>query len=324
MTGRASSNNSQNGAALIVVLLLVATLSFILLSVTNVVTAGVQRAESERTRSELLWRAAAAEQIVRAILTKAAAAGAPPKMAPGEGLFAEQLELPFANGKGSVIFEDATRCFNVNSLVTDTGGTFAEDAASKASFILLMESIGLGGGEAQTLADVIVDFLDTDISPGLQGAEDGLYTALPTPYRTPDHPVASLSELRAMDGITREIFLRIRPYLCALSDTAQPPVNINMVLEPHSLLLSALVNGAPTPAEFKTLIEARPPGGFADIAAATAAGWPAIPNASVGSTLIEARIRLEVNDRTMEETLLFGVSGTGPPVLRSRTFGADP
>lgn len=310
----------ERGAALIVVLLLVATLSFILLSITNIVTAGVRRASSERARAELLWRAAAAEQIAAAIIRKATPDPAP-KMAAGEGIFADQLELPFENGTGSIIFDDATGCFNVNDLVDGSAGSYSTNRASMENFVRLMEQIGLGSGEANKLAEVIADFMDSDAMPDGQGAEDGFYTALPTPYRTAGQPIASISELRAMDGVSRDLYRRIRPYLCAQGSTDQPPINVNMVNEEHAPILFAAFGGATPIEDIKAAIAERPPGGYSDAAALPAA--LAVPAASLTSKFIKARIRLELGDGAMEETLLFEADPGRDPKLLARTFGDD-
>lgn len=316
----------QRGAALIIVLLLVATLSFILLSITNIVTSSVRRASAERARAELLWGAAAAEKIAQSIL-KTYLETAPVKMAAGEGLFAQPLELPFNGGSASLFFDDATRCFNVNGLVAGRAGEYAVDPARMESFVRLAESIGVSSGEARKLAEVIADFIDSDSVAQGQGAEDGFYSALPVPYRTSSGPIASLTELRAMDGVSRELYERIRPYLCALGQTEQPAINLNLVEEDHAPLLQALL-GAGSEAsidDIRAAIAAIPPGGASD-PASLPPPLPAVPGGAVKSALIKARIRLEVNGLTMEETLLFEADkadGGRAPKLLARAFGDE-
>ncbi len=308
----------ERGAALIVVLLLVATLAFLLLSITNIVTGGVRRASSERARSELLWRAAAAEEIADQVLKKFLATK-PTKVAEEDGIFASQLELPFEDGKGHIVFADATRCFNVNGLVDSNG---REDLTESEKFVRLLTSIGLGSGEAERLKDVVVDFIDTDIAPLAQGAEDSFYTALPTPFRTADTMLASVSELRAMDGVSRLLYQRLRPYLCALPDASPTKINVNMVNKNHAELIAALLAPGTNPISADAVvaaIEARPPGGYTNPASVPPELSP--PGFSLSSNLIEARIRLEVNDLTMEEALLFEIKGGADVELLARTFG---
>lgn len=315
-----SSNHRtrKRGAALIVVLLLVATLAFLLLSITNIVTGGVRRASSERARSELLWRAAAAEEIADQVLKKYLATK-PTKMSAEDGIFASQLELPFEDGKGQIVFADATRCFNLNSLVVNG----SENLAVSPLFVGLLTSpsIGLGSSEAERLKDVIVDFIDTDIAPLAQGAEDSFYTALPTPFRTADTILASVSELRATDGVSRRLYQHVRPFLCALPNSLPTAINVNMVNKNHAELIAALLTpgAAPISADaVSAAIEARPPGGYSSPASVPPELSP--PGFSLSSNLIEARIVLEVNDLTMEEALLFEIKGADVELL-ARTFG---
>lgn len=320
---RAMNPAPQRGAALVIVLLLVATLSFILLSITNIVTASVARSVGDRARADLYWRAAAGEAIARGILEKYLES-APTKMAPNEGIFGEQLELPLENGKASVVFSDATRCFNINSLVAGGAGAYESDSVNMANFVILLEAIGLGTSEATKLSEVIADFIDSDDFRQGQGAEDGFYTALPTPYRTGGRLLHSMTELRAMDGVSRALYERVRPYLCALDATAPAAVNVNFARPEHAPILLALMgaeSGA-TAAELADQIGDLPPGGVPDISALTAP-LAAVPGIVVTSGLIEARIRLEVNDRSIEEKLLFEVSGGAPPKLLARAFGDE-
>lgn len=301
--------HQQRGAALVVVLLLVATLSFILLSITSIVTASVNRSASDRTRAEMLWRALAAEHIAEAIIEKYLETS-PTKMAPNEGVFGAQIELPFANGKGAIIFNDATRCFDVNTLAP--GG--AANQANVDNFVTLLESIGLGGGEARKAAEVIADFIDSDFQTQGQGVEDNFYTALPTPFRTAGGPLASISEVRAMDGFNRNLYRRIRPYLCA-GEAASGKVNFNFLTEDHAPLVYAM-QGSPWTIpldDIKAAIKAIPPGGTTALPAG-------VPPMVLTSGMIEARVRLEVNDRTMEETLLFKIAGNDA-FLVARAFG---
>ncbi len=315
-----SGPRRQRGAALIIVLLLVATLAFILLSITTIVTAGVRRASAERARSELMWRAAAAEEIAQSILKSYVAAGLA-KMTPSEGVFVDQLELPFERGIGSLIFEDATGCFNVNALVKNG----ATDPVEMEAFVSLLEAIAIGSGEARKLAEVVADFIDDDATSQGMGAEDGFYTGLPTPYRTAGGPIASVSELRAMDGVSRELYGRMRPYLCALNADTQPEININFAREGHAPLLFARIDKEKSVslADIRAAIAAMPPGGVTDASTLDPA-LAAVPRLAVNSALIRARIRLELNDRSMEETLLFqtgSASGGEGPKLIARAFG---
>ncbi|MEK7265394.1 MAG: type II secretion system minor pseudopilin GspK [Pseudomonadota bacterium] len=319
---QAHGERREKGAALIVVLLLVATLSFILLSITNVVTSAVKRSAADRARTDFYWRAAAGEQIAKQILEKYLEAP-PPKMALGEGIFAKAIEVPIEGGKASIEFRDATLCFNINSLVTAGAQGYDANPATIPSFVNMLTAIGLGEGEARKISDVIVDYIDNDSLSQGQGAEDGFYSALPTPFRTGSQLLSSISELRALDGMSRGRFSRISPYLCAHPTTAPGKVNINMASDAHAPILLALQPAGSTASltDIKAALGALPPGGLSNVSALTPP-LAGITEYVVTSDRVEAKITLEVNDRTIEEKLLFDIS-TPPVRLLARTFGDD-
>lgn len=325
-----SAKRNQRGAALVVVLLLVATLSFVLLSLTTTITTGVRRGASERARNEMLWGALAAERISLQILEKAASAGALVTAASEGGLFKQQLALPVERAKAALRFADASRCFNVNSLI-GASPPYAGVQAQYDELVLLLEAAGAGSGEASAFADAVTDFLDTDSNTLSQGSEDNFYTALTTPYRTAGGPVASVSELRSIEGVTREIYARIAPYLCARGAGETITVNVNALTPDDAPVIFALAGGAWPLGDIKAQIAATPPGGWTPDESAfwqphvSAGGTVPSGRSSVSSTWIEARVLLEAEARFVEEALIIKVSGSGTgsgdPRLYSRVLG---
>jgi len=315
---------TQRGAALVIVLLLAATLSFVLLSLTTVVTTGVRRGANERARAEMLWQAVAAERIALAVLEKASSSNALATATNEGGLFSEQLALPTGRGRAAMRFADASRCFNVNALINPNRAAVPEE---KARLVNLFEAIGLGGNDALAAADAIADFLDENSAVEPQGAEDNFYTALTTPYRTAGGPVAAVSELRAVRGVTREIYARIAPFLCARKTGQRVEINVNALSPEDAPLIYAATGGTWPLADIRAQIAERPPGGWRPDAGEF---WKAFPNrsdisltglAGVTSTWVEARVFLEADQRVVEETLIIETPANGKPALFSRTLG---
>ncbi|MDZ7627775.1 MAG: type II secretion system minor pseudopilin GspK [Parvularculaceae bacterium] len=312
--------------ALVIVLLLVATLSFVLLSLTTIVTTGVRRGASERARSEMLWQALAAERVALAIIAKAAAGGALQTATNEGGLFRQQLALPMERGEVVVRFADASRCFNVNSIISEAA-PYEIQATEKAEFGFLLEAAGLVGNEAQGVVDAVSDFLDSNSSQETQGAEDSFYTSLTTPYRTSGGPIASVSELRAVEGVTREIYGRIAPFLCARAPGQKIDININALTPERAPLIYALTEGQWSVDQVASQIAQTPPGGWQPD---TSQFWAAFPGGgsqssngrtTTKSTWIEARVFLEADRRFVEETLIIQAPNGGDPSLYSRVFG---
>jgi general secretion pathway protein K len=314
----------ERGAALVIVLLLVATLSFVLLSLTTIVTTGVRRGANERARTEMLWQAVAAERIAMAILEKAAAGGALQSATNEGGLFSQQLALPVERGSAALRFADASRCFNVNALIDNTGAAVPDE---KARFVALLEAIGAGGNEAQAVADAVTDFLDENSTVEAQGAEDNFYTALTTPFRTAGGPIAAVSELRAVEGVTREVYARIAPFLCARERGQKIEINVNALRPEDAPLIYAITRGTWPLADIRAHIGERPPGGWQPDATpfwapfANPSGFSLTGAAGIRSTWVEARVLLEADQRFVEETLVVETPATGKPSLYVRALG---
>lgn len=324
----AHRRDNQRGAALLIVLLLVATLAFIALSITEKTTLSAARSVNERARSESLWRAFGAEALAGAAL-EAAREASPDKMSIDDPWAIEPLIVPMEDGAARIFFADATTCINVNSLASAAAG---QSAAPRAEFALLVRNLGLGEFEGERISDVITDWIDADNSRAPQGAEDDYYSALPSPYRTGGQPVASVSELRAMNGITREVYAGLKPYLCAHPDTAPAPVNINMLTERHGPLLAAILGEAVTPNQAADIIAARPPGGYEAVSefmeselitALGADGAKAAGRFSVLSQYVQARAEILYDTSVLDVTSDFEINEGGKANVLKRRIGTE-
>ena len=339
----------QRGVAMIVALLMVATLSFIALGLTQSMTRSVRRAAASAAYSNVYWQAISArtagEIALRAVLDGAQRDGG--KLTPSHPLFLAPVDLPLATGTARVQFADATRCFNINSLVVGPGDDAddADDAsgngenvgkrnaAAVREFTLLATSIGLSEARAQRIANVIADWLDSDAEQGFGGAEDGFYLGLPSPFRTGTGQIADISELRAMDGMSQQIYRGLKPYLCAHPVSLPSKVNINMLRPQDAPVLSALLGGQLGVQEAVSLIEARPPEGWDSIAAFWAA--PSLEavdydeatraqRTSITSGYIEIAATISDREVDLEQRLVYEIGATSDRArLVKRTFGGD-
>ena len=223
---RKSWRDGQRGAALLIVLLMAATLSFIAISITERTRLTAERSVHQRTRSEATWIAFGAEELAKLAVERAVAASNG-RLSIDDPWVTEPRIIPFDNGEARLGFTDITTCFNVNSLGRGAqspdannndgaGGPVAGQPASE--FALLARNLGLSEFDGERIADVIGDWVDEDTARRGQGAEDEYYTTLPSPYRVGNGEIASITELRAMRGFTRDIYGLFRPHLCAHPD----------------------------------------------------------------------------------------------------------
>jgi general secretion pathway protein K len=118
--------------------------------------------------------------------------------------------LPIDGGAVQGRLEDMQGRFNLNNLIKADG---TKNEIGFAQFQRLLASLEL----EPKWASLLVDWIDTDmVADGVDGAEDGVYTGFTPPYRTPNRPITSTSELLALPGFGTERYRRIAPYVAAL------------------------------------------------------------------------------------------------------------
>ena len=130
--------------------------------------------------------------------------------------------LPVDGGSIQGTLTDLHACININSLVKD--GAINESTKNRLS--QLFKNLGL----ENDLTQAIADWIDADLqTTNPNGAEDGYYLNLETPYRAANSPIYSVSELRLIRGFEdSEAFQQIKPYVCAIATNNEATsININ-------------------------------------------------------------------------------------------------
>lgn len=168
--------------------------------------------------------------------------------------------LPIEGGTLSAQLEDAAGRFNVNNLI-NTDGT--KNLFAFAWFQRLLAKLSL----EPKWASLLLDWIDPDtIADGVDGAEDGVYTGLTPPYRPPNRPITSTSELLALPGFGIERMRLLAPYITALP--AGTPLNVCTASGP--VLDSLAPSLAAFAADAKQLATNRQKGCFPALADVTA------------------------------------------------------
>jgi len=163
--------------------------------------------------------------------------------------------LPPLSVEGGVVagkIEDMQGLFNLNNLI-DKG---APSAADRQIFERLLENLGIN----TDIIDAVIDWMDkNDQQTFPDGAEDAAYLQQDIPYRTPNAPMASPSELVLVKGMSYEDYATIAPYITALPE--RTTVNINTA---PAQVLMAVTDGL-TESEAEQIIEDREQDPFKDI-----------------------------------------------------------
>ncbi len=225
-------------------------------------------------------------------------------------IWAQELPgLPIEGGEVSGRIVDLQGRFNVNNLVDERG---VVQPAALEQFRRLLAVLELD----PKLAGVTADWLDADQEPQFpDGAEDAIYTAAMPPYRTADRMLTSVSELAAVEGMTREMFRVLEPHITALP--GRTTVNANTAT---AAVLQSLDEGL-TASDVQSLLAERAENGFADVQTAfSSLVGPDVVN-SLGETTnyFQLQVVVEISNVrvTLYSLLQRSPQGSVTPILRS-------
>ena len=113
--------------------------------------------------------------------------------------------------------------------------------ATQKMFIRLLQALGevsLPLEEAMALTDAVTDFIDRDAERRLNGAEEEDYRYADYPYLPANRALASVSELRAVRGMTEPVYLALAPLVTVWPEASG---RLNILTCPLPVLRS--VNG---------------------------------------------------------------------------------
>ncbi len=241
---------SQKGVALITALLIVALATIISVKIATRLQLDVRRTGNMLASEQAVQYVSAAENLLSIALYEDRKDndtdyyGDPDEHSDRES-WADYYEFPFENALIRSQAFDLQACFNLNSLISN--GTV--NAIAQNRFKRLMANVSsnanlsLNGDPSQA----IIDWIDTDNGQAQttipDGAEDGYYMNLATPYRTANTPLQSVSELRLIKGFEdSKIYDAIAPFVCAFGVPAS--INVNTASEEVLNSLADNVDGA--------------------------------------------------------------------------------
>ena len=329
MIGR-SRQRSEEGAALLSVLLLVAVLGAIaaasfdrLRLATNLEAnaAALEQARSFALAAEAL-AASRIDDLLARDIGRTTLAG---------DWHGRTNILPLPVGVARATVTDGGNCFNLNSLVMN------EPPAPRVirprgveQFVALLIGLDVLEGDARRLASALVDWIDSDGVPVPGGVEDEGYTRGDTPYRAANTLLAEASELRAVAGVTPELYDRLRPWVCALPTTALSPINVNTLAPSQARLVAMLMPRELDLARAQGMLAQRPPNGWAGSFEfwAVPALYGLVPpgdvleQPQVKTRWFDLDLRLEVGDAELHETALID-AGRAPARVVVRRWTAD-
>jgi len=253
--------DKERGTVLLTTLLIMAVMATVAVAIMDDIRFAVKRTINVGDYAQADWYVKGAEDFAESYISTQLSALEPIAK---NTLFQEPQTFAFPFDGGSMILDvrDGTDCFALGSLVTETG---TADATGGRQFTNLLIALGWPDNDARSLTGVLTDWIDTDTQRGANGAEDGTYLRREPPHRTSNTALASVMELRSLEGMTEELYQSIRPYLCARGSGEQTRLNIETAEPIDAFLLSAILGG---PDHYQTalqIIAERPQGGFGNL-----------------------------------------------------------
>jgi type II secretory pathway component PulK len=198
-----SIRKNSSGVALIIVMIAIFVLAIMVAGFAYSMKVETQLAKNADNEHELLWLGRSGVEFARWVLAQEAAVAEEPYdslnqiWAGGPGGGGETNSVlsgisldNYQIGDGTVTIKiiDLERKANINT-------------ASTAILQQAMTVMGVDADTLSTVSDSIQDWIDTDDSPRIAGAESDYYQGLPTPYIAKNAPIDDMSELLLVKGI---------------------------------------------------------------------------------------------------------------------------
>lgn len=151
-----------------------------------------------------------------------------------------------AAGVVEVQIDDLGGRINLNDLVTGNGQV---DPLTKDRLTRLLAALQI----SEITVDVLIDWQDeNDQTISAYGAEDGQYLSAEQGYRAGNQPFASVTELRLLEGVSPEIYEKLKPHVTALPVSG---LGINVNTATGAVLRS--LSDELTDAQAKAILEKR-------------------------------------------------------------------
>ena len=234
------------------------------------------------------------------------------------------FEINGATIVGSI--DDASNCFNINSLVRADKEDFQENQKSMNVFRELMYLAEVDNNVAEEIIDQIIDWIDKNSNPRAYGLEDYYYSG---PLHNPrefsgGRLLIDIEELKSIPSVRLVDWDIFKEFFCAYPFATNLKLNINTLDKNNILLLTAFFPKIDIK-DSEYIIENIPLNGFQDINTFLQAFEDidlSSPNGEVIFTSdifnIETVIDYEGYSASSKSTLIYGKNKNG--YILSRTY----
>ena len=256
-----NKNETERGTVLLTTLLIMAVMAAVSVAIMDDIRFAVKRVINVGDYAQADWYVKGAEDFAASYITQTL--GPLPDTAKNQSLKEPQLyAFPFDGGGMRLNVRDGSHCFSLGSLINADG---TPNSVGTRQFSSLLIAAGWPNNDAANLSAVLADWIDIDSQRGQNGAEDGDYLRRNPPHRTANTALSSVMELRALEGMTEELYQSIRPFLCARPAGVMTQFNIDTATPLDAFVLSSLLGGPDFVQTAIQLITERPPEGYGSL-----------------------------------------------------------
>lgn len=211
--------NKQKGIALITILVMVALATILAATIGQRQKFTADNTAYLMRQNQSLWYAKSAETFFAEML-KEDAENAGDVDYLQENWAKPMPAFPVEDGYVTGQLYDESGKFNLNNLVDDSGQV---NVAAKQWFERLLVNVGL----TAELSEAVIDWQDADNeNVGPMGAEESYYRGLNNAYLPANTKFHAVDELKMVRGFEGENYLKIAPYVSAIS-VKDAKVNVN-------------------------------------------------------------------------------------------------
>ncbi len=204
------SRPSQQGIALIIVMISIMVLTVLAAGFAYSMKVETKLARNANSEAELEWLGRSGVEYARWVLANSMLDPSQPwdsldqPWATGSGWLGPtnspiaEVQNPFTLGRGTATWKivDLERKFNIN----------APEPVLQQVLPQALTLMGDSPGDATAIVNSILDWIDTDEQPHVEGAETEYYQTLTPPYGAKNGPLDDISELLLIKGMTPEIY----------------------------------------------------------------------------------------------------------------------
>jgi type II secretory pathway component PulK len=199
-----SRAHTQSGIALIIVMICIAALSILAGGFAYSMKVETKLAMNAKAEGEFYGLAQSAVDYCKSVLAITCPeepfdalnqhwAGGTGSLCSNELFSVVEQEVDLGYGRFSWVMVDRERWANINS-------------ANEAMLAQAMRLVGVDGADADALTAEILDWIDRDDNPHLNGIESNYYESLDPPYRSKNAFMDDISELLLLRSMTPDIY----------------------------------------------------------------------------------------------------------------------